>query len=74
MYPTYGVVLGRDWSSMIGGYIMNDGSCIMLLNKYGTMVIVPREVRKPFSLRRKENEFVRNYLDVGMGNYVFFDS
>jgi hypothetical protein len=22
--PTYGVVLGRDWSSMIGGYIMND--------------------------------------------------
>jgi hypothetical protein len=28
--PTYGVVLGRDWSSMIGGYIMNDGSCMML--------------------------------------------
>jgi hypothetical protein len=24
--PTYGVVLGRDWSSMIGGYIMNDKS------------------------------------------------
>jgi hypothetical protein len=24
--PSYGVVLGRDWSSMIGGYIMNDDS------------------------------------------------
>ena len=24
----YRVVLKRDWSSMIGGYIMNDGSCI----------------------------------------------
>jgi hypothetical protein len=26
----YGVVLGRDWTSMIRGYIMNDGSCMML--------------------------------------------
>jgi hypothetical protein len=31
--PAYGVVLGRDWSSMIEGYIMNDGSCMMLLRK-----------------------------------------
>jgi hypothetical protein len=23
--PAYGVVLRRDWSAMIGGYIMNDG-------------------------------------------------
>jgi hypothetical protein len=28
--PTYGVALGRDWTSMIGGYIMNNGSCMML--------------------------------------------
>jgi hypothetical protein len=47
---------------------------MMLSNKYGTMVRVPREIRKPFSFRRKENELMRNYLDVGMGNYVVFDS
>lgn len=70
----YGVVLGRDWSSMIEGYIMNDGNCMMLPNKDGTMVRVPREVRKPFSFRKKENELMKNYLDAGMGNYVAFDS
>jgi hypothetical protein len=47
--PTYGVFLGRDWCSIIGGYIMNDGSCMMFPNKNGAMVRVPREVRKPFS-------------------------
>jgi ribonuclease HI len=72
--PTYGVVLGRDWCSMIGGYIMNDGSCMMLPQKNGTMVRVPREVKKSVSFKKKENELMRNYLDVGMGNYVVFDS
>jgi hypothetical protein len=38
--PTYGVVLGRDWSLMIGGYIMNGKNCMMLPNKDGTMVRV----------------------------------
>jgi hypothetical protein len=33
--PTYGVVCGRDWSSMIGGNIMNNGSCMMLPDKDG---------------------------------------
>jgi hypothetical protein len=51
--PTYGVVLGRDWCSMIGGYIMNDGSCMMFPHKNGTMVRVPREVRKLVSFRKK---------------------
>jgi len=39
--PEYGVVLGRYRCSLIGGYIMNDGSCVKLLNKYGMMVKVP---------------------------------
>ena len=39
--PSYGVVLGRDWSSMIGGYIMNNGSCMMLPGKEGAMIKVP---------------------------------
>jgi hypothetical protein len=72
--PAYGVVLGRDWSSLIGGYIMNDGSCMMLPNKDGTMVRVPREPRKPFSFKKKDNELMQGYVDVGIGNYVMLDS
>jgi hypothetical protein len=60
----YGVVLGRDWSALIGGYIMNDGSCMMLPNKYGTMLRVPREPRKPFSFKKKDNELMQGYVDV----------
>jgi len=41
---------------MIGGYIMNVGSCMMLPRKYGTMVRAPREVMKLFSFIKKENE------------------
>jgi hypothetical protein len=72
--PTYGVVLGRDWFSLIGGYIMNDGSCMMLPNKYGTMIRVPREHRNPISFKKKENEVMKNYVDAGIGNYVVFST
>jgi hypothetical protein len=41
MPPTYEVVLGRDWISMISGYIMNDDSCMMLPGKEGSMIKVP---------------------------------
>jgi hypothetical protein len=58
---------------MVGGYIMNDRSCMMFPNKYGTMVRVPREIRKHFSFRRKENELMRNYLNARMGKHVVFD-
>jgi hypothetical protein len=44
---TYGVVLGRDWTSMIRGYITNDGSFMMLPDKEGVMIKVPHEPRKP---------------------------
>jgi hypothetical protein len=72
--PTYGVVLGRDWCSLIGGYIMNDGSCMMLPNKDGTMIRVPREHRNPISFKKKENEVMQNYVDAGIGNYVVFST
>jgi hypothetical protein len=58
---------------MIGGYIMNDGSCMMLPNKDGTMMRVPCEPRKPFSFKKKYNELMQGYVDVGMGNYVMLD-
>jgi hypothetical protein len=51
--PTYGVVLVRYWYSMIGGYIMNVGSCMMLPKKDGTRLKFPRESIKPFSLKKK---------------------
>jgi hypothetical protein len=44
----------RDWCSMIGGYIMNDGICMMLPNKYGTMIRVPREKGSQHHLKRNK--------------------
>jgi hypothetical protein len=69
----YGVVLGRDWSSMISGYIMNDGSCMMLPRKEGEMINVPREPRKPFSFKKKDNELMEYYINDGIGNYDILD-
>jgi hypothetical protein len=68
--PTYGVVLGRYWMSMIDGYMMNDGSCMMLPCKEGAVIEVPREPRKPFSFKKKDNELMEDYIDVRIGNYV----
>jgi hypothetical protein len=71
--PTYGVVLGSDWSSMIGGYIMNDGRCMMMPKKEGAMIKVPHESRKPFSFKMKDNELMEDYIDAGIINYVILD-
>jgi hypothetical protein len=71
--PTYEVVMGRDWSSMIKGYIINDGSCMMFPGKEGAMIKVPREPRKPFSFKKKDNELMEYCIDVGIGNYVILD-
>jgi hypothetical protein len=49
---------------------MNDGSCMMLLGKEGVMIKVPREPRKPFSFKKKDNELMEDYIDDGIGNYV----
>jgi hypothetical protein len=43
---------------MIEGYVMNDGSCMMLLGKEEEMIKVPCEPRKPFSLKNKDNELM----------------
>jgi hypothetical protein len=71
--PTYGVVMGRYWSSMIGGYIMNDGSYMMLLGKEGEMIKVPRDPIKPFSFKKKDNELMEYYVHAKIGNYSILD-
>jgi hypothetical protein len=71
--PAYGVVLGREGTSMIIGYTMNDRSCIMLPGKEGAMIRAPHEPRNPFSFKKKENELMEYYIDVGIGNYVILD-
>jgi hypothetical protein len=58
---------------MIGGYIMNDGRCMMLPEKEGAMIKVPREPRKPFSFKRKDNELMEDYIDAGIENYAILD-
>ena len=69
----YGFVIRRDWSSMIGGYVMNDGSCIMLSDKDRAMIKVPHEPRRPFSFKKKDNKLMEYYIDVGIGNYAIVD-
>jgi hypothetical protein len=69
----YGVVMGRDWTSMIGGYIMNDGSYVILPGKEGEMFKVPREPMKPFSFKNKDNELMEDYIDSRIGNYAILD-
>jgi hypothetical protein len=71
--PTYGAVLERYWTSMIGGYIMNDRSCMMLPGKEGEMIKVPCVPRKLFSFKNKGNELMEDYMDVGIGNYTILD-
>ena len=68
--PSYGVMLGRYWCSLIRGYIMKDGSCMMLPNKYGTMIRVPRENINLTSFKKKENKVMQNYIDVGIRNHI----
>jgi ribonuclease HI len=70
---TYGVFLGRDWSSIIKGYIMNDGSCMMLPRKEGVMIKVPREPRKLFPFKKKDNDLMKYYIDARIGNYAILD-
>jgi hypothetical protein len=71
--PAYGVVLGRYCKSMIDGYIMSDGSCMMLPGKEGVMIKVPREPRNPFTFKKKDNELMEDYIDVGIKNYAILD-
>jgi hypothetical protein len=71
--PTYRLILGRDWSSMIGSYIMNDVSCMIFPNKYGVMIKVHRKPTRSFSFKKKDNELMEDYIDVGIGNYVILD-
>jgi hypothetical protein len=71
--PAYGVVLERDWSSLIGGYIMNDRSCMALLDKEGTIIKVPCEPRKPFSFKKKDNNLLEDFIDIRIRNYAILD-
>jgi hypothetical protein len=59
--------------SMIGRYIMNDESCMMLPGKEGAMIKVPREPRKPFSFKNKDNELIEDYIDARIGDYAILD-
>jgi len=52
--PTYGFVLGRDWTSIIDGYIMNDGSYMMLPGKEEVMIKLPREPRETLLFQEEE--------------------
>jgi len=58
---------------MIGGYIMNDGISMILHDKDGEMINIPREPRRHFSFKKKDNELMEDYIDVGIGNYAILN-
>jgi hypothetical protein len=46
---------------------------MILPNKDGTMMRVPRELRKYFSFKKKYNELMQGYVNADMGNYIMLD-
>jgi hypothetical protein len=52
---------------------MNDGSCMMLPDKGGEMIKFPHEPMTPFSFKKKDNELMEYYIDVGIRNYTILD-
>ena len=70
---TYTLVLGRGWSYPLGDYLMNDGSCMMLLSKDGGITRIPHETKKPVCFERKEEVGMDNFLDLGLENYVVLE-
>jgi hypothetical protein len=58
---------------MIDGYIMNNGSCMMLPGKEEVIIKVPCEPRKPFSFKKKDNKLMEDYIDVRIGNCAILD-
>jgi hypothetical protein len=43
---------------------------MMLPGKEGAMIKVPREPRKPFSFKKKDNELMEDDIDAWIGNYA----
>jgi len=42
--------------------------------KDGIMIIkVPREPRRPFYFKKKDNKLMEDYIDAGIGNYAILD-
>jgi len=59
---------------MIGRYITNDGSCMMLPSKDGTLIKVPKKQRRLESFQKKENKMMHNYIDARIGKYIVFNT
>ena len=71
--PTYGLVLGWEWTFPSGGYIMNDGSCMMIPNKCGEFTKIPREPKNMVFFKIKANDGFESFLDFGLGSYVVLE-
>ena len=71
--PTYSSILGHEWSYPLGGYLMNDGSYMMLPNMDGSLTRVPHETKKHVFFQNKEENGMDNFLDMGLGNYVVLE-
>ena len=52
---------------------MNDGICMMLPNKDGSIIRFPHEAKNIVCFEGKEYYEMDNFLDMGLGNYVVLE-
>lgn len=69
----YGIVLRQEWTFPLGGYIMNDGTCMMIPNKNGEFTRIQREPKKPIFFEMKDNDGFEDFLDFGLRSYVVLE-
>jgi hypothetical protein len=58
---------------MIGGYMINVVSCMMFLEKERAMINVPREHKRQFSFKNKDNELMEDYIHASIMKFVILD-
>ena len=52
---------------------MNDGRCMMLRHKDGSLIRVPREKTNLVCFQRTKEHGMDNFIDMGLGNYSILE-
>lgn len=71
--PSYSLILGREWSYPLSGYLLDYGSYIMLQIKHGGLTRIPHVRKKYVWFSRKAEQGLKNFLNMGLGNYVVLE-
>lgn len=58
----YGLVLAKEWIFPLGGYLMNNGNCMMLPNKDNQLTRITREPKNLVSFEKNKNNVMLEYI------------